>query len=273
MQIKIWGTRGVTVSPGKSTKIYGGNTTCIQVFSENGNELLVDAGTGIIRRGKEAKPAPDKRYHILFSHTHLDHISGFVFFLPIQDPESHITIYSPEGTEKNLLDIFENLFQEQYSPLRSLKNVAAKIDFQPLFESEDYIIDGFKVSTVLTDHTTKTLGYRIEADEKSFCMITDHNARPSVYNDRVLELCKDCDLLMHDAQFSDEEYTKRLSYGHSSISLAISNGISANCRNLLLFHHDPSHEDAYLEKVEAEIKGKKNDMNISIAKETSLIEV
>ena len=170
MKIKLWGTRGVNATPERNTCIFGGNTSCIQVIASNGDELLIDAGTGIIRRGKEAAPTHKQRYHILITHTHLDHVAGFVFFLPIHFPDSHITIYAPEGTEKGLMHIFESLFQEQYSPLRSMVNVSARIDFEEWKPGQIYEIDDFIISTASTYHTTNTLAYRIEVDGVSLTM-------------------------------------------------------------------------------------------------------
>jgi ribonuclease BN (tRNA processing enzyme) len=246
MKLRFWGTRGSVPSPSDDTRELGGNTACVQLVDTNGNSLLVDCGTGIIEYASRGEGADTQsEFHILISHFHWDHILGFPFFHPIHKPGTVIHFYSPFPVGELNRNI-GGLFDGTYSPLRELTNLNADVHFHQL-PPEGGPINGFEVRFAPTKHTDTCYGYRIEGSQAVVGYITDHErqADPAI-NDGLLALVQGANTLVHEAQFTAEEYAQRIGWGHSTIEDAIENAIAAKAGKLLLFHHAPYHTDDFL---------------------------
>lgn len=278
MKVKIWGTRGDVVSPGPDTVKYGGNTTCVEVIGAQGDRLILDAGIGITRLGKTLIPPPDitktNHFHLLLSHTHIDHIQGFVFFPPIFFPSSIIHIYCPQGSQHTLQEVINGLFATQYSPLENVANLPSKIHYEEL--NSDFIdIPPFKIYQIPVDHPGGCCAYKITENDRTLLFVTDHEARNNKINKNLIEKGKNIDLLIHDAQFTEEEYVvRKIGYGHSSFYRAVKNAREMAVSHLLLFSHDPNHSDAIIDRfVEKANEWANGEFIVSGAQEGKVYEI
>lgn len=246
MKLKFWGTRGGIATPSVHTEELGGNTTCLELGLDSGQTLLLDAGTGIIEYASSGIPkGHPHEFHILFTHFHWDHMQGFPFFFPIHFPDSQIYLYSPFPKEM-LFQHLSDLFDGTYSPLKNINNLNSTLHYAQLAEGGQELL-GAQIHFALTQHPEPCYAYRIEADGQSLCFVTDHEARDDARNQGLIELMRDVDLLVHDAQFTEAEYQQYYQgWGHSSIERAIQNAREAQAARLLLTHHDPVHSDDFL---------------------------
>ncbi|HXH21322.1 MAG TPA: MBL fold metallo-hydrolase [Dehalococcoidia bacterium] len=257
MKATLWGTRGSLAAPGPETVGYGGNTACVEVRSRGGATLVLDAGTGIRRLGL-ALASEEGRIDILLSHLHVDHIQGLGFFAPLFQPGRVIHIWGPPSTTMNLrMRLGRYLSPPLFPvPLRELPSDITLHDV-PL---QPFEIEGLRVCADLVCHPGSSVGYRIEEAGKALTYIPDHEpalgarvfpGRPDWISGYALAL--GADLLIHDAQYTDEEYLARIGWGHSSMTQAIQFAIAAEVRRLVGFHHDPDHSDDMLDRLCADL--------------------
>ncbi|RMH70025.1 MAG: MBL fold metallo-hydrolase [Gemmatimonadetes bacterium] len=252
MKIKVWGARGDIVAPGPETVKYGGNTTCIEVLSSTGERLILDAGIGITRLGLHLIPPKDttepKDFHILLSHSHIDHIQGFVFFPPIFSPHSVIYLYCPQGSHRTLSSVIRGLFATQYSPLEDVSNLPSKIQF--IEETSALIhIPPFEVEQIRVDHPGDCYAYLIKEGETAILFATDHEARDNEINKNLIEKGKNVNLLLHDAQLTPAEYQQKIGWGHSSYPNAVENARQMGAKKLMLISHDPDRTDNEMDQI------------------------
>ena len=262
MFVRFWGTRGSIPTPGPETTRYGGNTSCVEVQSEDGNLFIFDCGTGIRELGLSllGRSATPPRIHILIGHTHWDHIQGFPFFTPAFLPGSEINIYAPLGFQRGLEEALAGQMQYSYFPVK-LQELSSRIHYTELDEGF-FRIGNCLVETQYLNHTAPTIGYRITEGSTSVAYVTDHepcwkSPGPVLQHpgDQLhIEFIRDVDLLIHDAQYSDEEYKGRVGWGHSPIGYVRDVALAGRVRRLALFHHDPTHDDAWIEEVEHELR-------------------
>lgn len=296
MKIKFWGVRGSIACPGPDTAKYGGNTSCLQVIG--GSEIVVmDAGTGIRKLGEQLtalkKPV---RVHLLLSHTHWDHIQGFPFFSPIYFPGNELFVYGPRALEKSLEEAL--MFQMQYSyfPVRGVE-LAAKVKFTELGE-ETFSIGDLQVQSKTMNHPIRVLAYKVSQKGRSVIYTGDNEPYYDVLadrgsgtetgihrrsefidecNQRVVDFCKDVDLLVADSQYTDEEYTKKRGWGHSSIAQVLALAQESSVKTLALFHHEPTHDDEMLAAIEKDAKARakkaKRKFNVISAREGMTVDV
>lgn len=251
MQVKIWGARGSVPSPGPETVRYGGNTTCVQVTLDDGTILVLDAGTGIRGLGI-ALAAEPARVHILLTHLHLDHIQGLMFFAPAFHSDSEIVIWGPASPEATLRDRIARYISAPLSPVE-VRELPCAVSFEDCPETAWDIGSAHLRAASLT-HRGPTLGYRIEADGASLCFMPDHEPAIGASLDTDdpdwisgFDLARDATLLLHDCQYSDEEYPAHVGWGHSSLSHALTFATRTEVERLMLFHHDPMHSDDFLD--------------------------
>ncbi|MBN2378656.1 MBL fold metallo-hydrolase [candidate division WOR-3 bacterium] len=242
MRVKFWGTRGSVPVPGPTTIRYGGNTTCVEVEDRNGNLLVIDAGTGIrslgndlVRRGKQGP------IHVFFTHYHWDHIQGWPFFAPTYLPKSEFIIYGRAKSAGMLREIFAYQMQYTYFPVK-FEDLPCKFEFVPVGENS-LKIGELNVQTIDLCHPGKTFGARIWEKKRVFVFMTDHEAglkdkQPHPYTDYT-EFASKADLLIHDAQFTEEELPTHKTWGHSSYQEALQLAVDADAKRLGLFHHAP----------------------------------
>ena len=283
--IRFWGTRGSIATPGPATNKYGGNTACTEVRC--GEQLLIlDAGTGIRGLGlallREFQQIPIKG-HIFVGHTHWDHIQGFPFFAPAFNSENEFTIYSLHGAEKPLHKIFRGQMDSDYFPVR-LSEMKAKLNFSEL-ESEVQLAE-IRVSFTFLNHPGLAVGFRISFAGRSLVYISDHETferlspqgpHPNPLDVEIARFAENADLLICDAQYSEEEYAQKKGWGHSTFLDALLLAAQAKVKRLAIFHHDRSHDDAFLDRIQEFCQKKIADRNDSfscfVAQEGTSIEL
>jgi phosphoribosyl 1,2-cyclic phosphodiesterase len=202
---------------------------------------------------------------ILLTHTHWDHIQGFPFFAPLFKAGNCFNVYGPDGTSRSLRDVLAGQMEHHYFPVE-LDQLAARISYQNLTEGTHYL-DGLAVRAQRMNHPSQTLGYRVEADGVCMCYLTDHEPYfEGLWRDRAepgrmeslkeegdrrhAEYMKGADVVIHEAQYTPEEYADKKSWGHSTYAYAVELAAIAGVRRLFLTHHDPSHDDAFLAGIE-----------------------
>ena len=280
MLVKFYGTRGSVPVCSSDFQEFGGNTTCLQIRDKDSNNIaIIDAGTGIRELGKNLIESGHKQEEIFvaFTHFHWDHIQGFPFFEPAFNKKQKINILAL-GWGKHitcLKDIFETQMQKEFFPIQ-LEKMGAKFKFMLLEETKKVFRTKTKkpkpvvVKTNKHKHPGGAYGYRIEHDGKVLVFCTDIEHGKSL-DKKVIDFAKNADLLIHDAQFTDEELKKKRGWGHSSFSQAMEVAERANVKMLALTHHDPDHDDAFLKKMEKQCQ--KRFKNCFLAREKMEIEM
>jgi phosphoribosyl 1,2-cyclic phosphodiesterase len=256
VKVRIWGARGSVPAPGPETMRYGGNTSCVQVTLDDGSTLILDAGTGIRTLGL-ALSKIDGPVNILLTHLHLDHIQGLVFFAPMFRPESEIVVWGPSAPDAPLRDRIARYISAPLMPVE-----VRELPCQPSFreaETTEWSIGSAGIRAASVTHRGPTLGYRVTEGDTSLCYIPDHEPGLGTPLDTLedewvsgLDLARGADLLLHDAQYTDEEYPRHLGWGHSSTADALTFARRAGAKRMLAFHHDPMHSDGFLDVLSGE---------------------
>lgn len=249
MKIRFWGVRGSFVAAGEEFVRYGGNTACVEI-TEGDRRLILDLGSGAIPLGKQllASGAEKKKLIVLLSHTHIDHIQGFPFFAPIFSPKAQIEIYGPRGAGKKIDHVLDESLNPDYSPLFSLKNLAARIEFHSLGE-ESFSIQDFKVTAAALPHgRIESYGFRVSGRTGTVAYLTDVGYPGGKPVEAAIELCRDADLLIHDTTFGPEDWRAHEKWGHASWEHALALAEEAGVKKLALFHHAPDRTDDEVDK-------------------------
>jgi phosphoribosyl 1,2-cyclic phosphodiesterase len=268
VRVRFWGTRGTRPTPGKRTLRYGGNTTCVEVRSSKDELLILDSGSGIAELGARLAANGPLRAHLLITHTHWDHIQGFPFFTPAFHPDTHLKVVGPAGSIKPLQAAFADQMDPAYFPLR-LDEIPANVEFIERRADESFEVAGMKVTPHPLHHPIPTFGYRIDEDGTSFVFATDNELAMSgrdelgsadamlseLVIEQLVEWCDSADLLVHDAQYSVDEYRTRVGWGHSTFEEALVLAERARVQQLAFFHHEPLHSDADIDALVEEALG------------------
>jgi phosphoribosyl 1,2-cyclic phosphodiesterase len=230
---------------------YGGNTSCIEIRTDTNQILIFDGGTGLRLLGNELqREFADKPIsaHIFFSHFHLDHIQGVPFFRPLYQPRNHFTFYFAGRRSANLvMDALAGMMANPYFPV-NMSRLPCSRDFVDLVQGTFTVADT-RIQVLPLNHPQGCVGYRIMQNGKviSYCTDVEHGVDWSDRN--ILTLAKNADFFIVDAQYTPEELPEHAGWGHSSWEQAIRSGIDAGVKRIALYHHDPYHEDADLEKI------------------------
>ncbi len=259
MRIKFWGTRGTRPTPGRRTLRYGGNTTCIEVRDQHDNLLIIDSGSGIAELGSVLGATEPLQAHLLITHTHLDHIQGFPYFPQAHIPGTRLTIVGPAGSAKSLQAAFADQMDPAYFPVR-LDHMPAELEFIERNPGETFEVGALRITPHLLMHPIPTFGYRIDEGSTRFAFATDNEIAffTSEANGSVKELadwCRNADLLVHDAQYSREEYKTHAGFGHSTFEESLMLAEQAGAQRLAFFHHDPAHSDSDIDALIEEALG------------------
>ena len=275
MRIGIWGSRGSIASAGPDTVRYGGNTSCIEVAAEGEPTIILDAGTGIRRLGA-ALGEPPAPIHILLSHLHLDHIQGLGFFGPLFRPECEIHVWGPPSTTADLRTRLTAYLSPPLFPVR-IPDLRSRVEFHDAPRGA-WQIGRLRVRAASVLHPGPTLGYRIEdSGSRSVVYIPDHE--PALGGSDAPRwtsghgLAAGADLLLHDAQYTDDEYAARVGWGHSSVRQTLAFAKRAGAGHLVLFHHDPAHDDEWLDRLVADAASASDGLSVSAAREGDTYEV
>jgi len=257
MLVRFWGTRGSIPTPGHRTSIYGGNTSCVEVRAADGTTVVLDCGTGVRVLGLDMlRRTVPHRIYLLIGHTHWDHIQGFPFFTPAFLPGTELNIYGSAAFQRSLEDSLSGQMQYSYFPVK-LHELASRLHYTEL-EEGFFRIGNVLVETQYLNHTAPTIAYRLTADGATVVYVTDHepfwNSSGPVFHhpgdQRHVEFLRGADLVIHDAQYTAEEYRTKRGWGHSPADYATDIAIAAGVARLALFHHEPTHDDHAIKRIE-----------------------
>jgi phosphoribosyl 1,2-cyclic phosphodiesterase len=253
MRVTFWGTRGSLATPDPEMVRFGGNTSCVEVRASSGTVLILDAGTGIRRLGRSLEPVP-RRMDILLTHLHMDHIQGLGFFGPLFQPGIEVHIWGPGSVEQSLEQRLARYLSPPLFPVH-LRAVPSQLHLHELSE-EKMDIGSFQVTLEYVCHPNPTVGYRISDGDSIVTYLPDHEPAlgmsviPSMPEwTSGYPLAAGADLLIHDAQYNDEEYPEHVGWGHSSMTQACDFAELCGVRMLAPFHHDPSHSDRDIDRM------------------------
>lgn len=246
MKIRFWGTRGSIPAPGSNTSRYGGNTTCLEVKSGK-TRLIFDAGTGIRQLGyllkNESLPI-----RIIFTHFHWDHIQGLPFFIPIYIPDKPVEFYAYPPFYHGLKEMMVNQLKKEYFPAE-YQTLPSLMKFFKL-KKKNNIMEPFQISLIENNHPGGAIGYRISSGKKGLVFLTDNELKPpetkTDWSDFV-RFSKGADVLVHDAQYNDQELKEKPGWGHSSYAQVCQLALEAEVKQLIFTHHEPLHSDDYID--------------------------
>lgn len=253
MKVTFWGTRGSLATPSRETVRYGGNTSCVSVEGNEGTVIVLDAGTGIRSLG-QSMPPDIRRVDILLTHLHMDHIQGLPFFAPLRRKGVEIHLWGPASTTLSLNARLQKYLSPPLFPV-SVRELSADLHFHEL-PSHPVDIGEFSIRAQLIIHPNPTIGYRIQCANAVITYLPDHEPALGSWAfpmDREwtsgYALAEGSDLLIHDAQYTDEEYQNRIGFGHSSIRHAFQFAALTDVRRFAPFHYDPTHGDDELDRM------------------------
>ena len=267
-RLKFWGTRGSISVPGRGSLRYGGNTTCIEVRAD-GEIIVLDAGSGIRSLGialeKEFHSQPIK-LSLLITHAHWDHIQGLPFFAPAYGKKNEIRVRGYDGVDMSFGKIMDEPMKAPFFPI-AMRELSARIDIKKLTEME-FFFGKVQVRARFVNHPGVCAGYRLFTSAGSIAFLPDHEPYQFLHSARTSDMSPDeakktaekeriglvdflhaSDILILDAQYTDAEYESHVGWGHGSVSSAVSLALDSKVRKLLLFHHDPSHDDTMLDAI------------------------
>ncbi|MBU1298491.1 MAG: MBL fold metallo-hydrolase [Bacteroidetes bacterium] len=270
MKIIFWGTRGSIPTPGETTVKYGGNTPCVELRFDDDNFIILDAGTGIRNLGEKIiESGSSINTYVLISHPHWDHIQGFPFFKPAFISGNEITIVCAEFDGISLPQMISDQMNKAYFPIQ-LNELKANINFKSVRE-EEFDVFGANVKTLFLNHPLFAIGYRITYRNKSITYISDNepfdryvaqtikNVHTEIIkkyleyknepNQHLFDFVMGSDILIYDSTYTPEEYIDRVGWGHSHYLFSLKVAAEGNVKNLVLFHHDPSHNDAKIDEI------------------------
>ncbi len=254
ISLKFWGVRGSIACAAPRYVGFGGNTSCVEVHA-GGHRLILDAGTGIRELGHVLEQDGTRDIILLLTHTHWDHINGFPFFLPVFHEGRSVRVHAGHLADSGgVRSVFEGQMMQPMFPV-PLDALRAGLTFED-FRSGDALdlLPGVSVRTAPLRHPNGATGYRLDAGGKSLCYITDTEHVPGEPDENVLGLIEGADLVIYDSTYTDEEFPEKVGWGHSTWQEGIRLCRAAGVKQLAIFHHDPDHDDTFMEGVERDAK-------------------
>ena len=276
MNVLLRGVRGSLPSPRPETARYGGNTSCVEVRAVPGCITVLDAGTGI--RAVDGRASELRRIDVLLSHLHMDHILGLGFFRPLYQPGLEVHLWGPPSATQSLHARLTRYLSPPLFPVR-LRDLPCRLELHDAPRGP-FELPGLEVTADLVCHPGPTLGYRLEGEGGGvLAYLSDHE--PALGTGAVsgptewvsgYDLARGADVLIHDAQYTDDEYPAHVGWGHSSVTHAIAFAELAGVGCLVPFHHDPDHEDLALDAIYASA-GRGRSLEVAPAREGTEIVV
>jgi len=244
LRLRFWGVRGSTPTPQVENLTFGGNTSCVEIRTADDHSIILDAGSGIRNLGqtllKEAAGNPIN-IKLFLTHFHWDHIQGIPFFIPLFEARNRVSFFSG-SSGLPLREAIEGQMAKPYFPI-NLDQVAAARDFHQIADGDGFGIAGVTVRPFPLHHPQGASGYRIESDGAVIVYATDYEPGDARLDDVLLENADGADILICDAQYTPETYEAHRGWGHGTWENAVHVAKKARVKKLLLFHHDPTHDD------------------------------
>lgn len=257
LNISFYGVRGSTPCSCSSTREIGGNTACVVIEPEGEPPIVLDLGTGLRYYGEELEAKGVSAFvgTALLTHLHWDHVQGIPFFKPLLDPQSNLRLIGPPQAGSTLAEEVGSFVKPPLFPVH-LDVLPGCVEFVESDTPQSIEAGSCTITAAAVPHCGATNGYRIQNSIGSVAYISDHQQPPDgsfAVADEVVELCRDVDVLIHDAQYSAEEFAGRIDWGHSTPEYALEVARASGAKRLVLFHHDPSHSDEWVRRTEADI--------------------
>lgn len=250
VEVTFWGVRGSFPCATLHHMKYGGNTSCV-TFETANTTIVLDAGTGLFMLGKSLLKRGVKTATLLLSHSHTDHIIGFPFFAPAWVGTFGLTIMAGHLTDNGgVKEIFETAMRDPVFPVK-LGDMGGATKFTDFHVGETFKIgDDVTVKTAPLNHPNGATAYRLEAEGKSLCYVTDTEHVPGQPDQKVVDLIKGADLVVYDSTYTDDEFPKKIGWGHSTWQEGIRLCKAGGVKRLAIFHHDPDHTDEFMDRVD-----------------------
>jgi phosphoribosyl 1,2-cyclic phosphodiesterase len=263
VRLTFYGVRGSTPSHCEANRRYGGNTAAVLLEEPDEEPLLFDLGTGLRPYGASCPMDGSFAATAFVTHIHWDHVQGLPFFPPIHVPGSRLDVYGPEQEDGPLGAVFGELMRPPFFPIRS-NQLGGTVRFQGVTD-DTLSIGSRKVTVRPVPHKGPTVGYRVDG-ARTVTYISDHQAPPALDTvaDSVLELADGADVLIHDAQYTPEEFAKKRDWGHCTLDYALLVARTAHARRLVLFHHDPWHTDADIDRLAGELQARAEGSGVEV---------
>lgn len=289
MEITFWGVRGSYPVPGPATVRYGGQTSCVEVRTKGGQGVIIDAGTGLRALGQKLsreRVSGSRRYSILLSHVHWDHIQGLPFFEPAYVPDTVIDVYALLTAADELQQVIGGITRHEFFPI-PLEAVPADFQFHEVEPGVPIALDGLHVMPMALNHPFGAVGYRIDADGTSVAYVSDTapftevlhkqhflpGLEPLTDDDRaalehmraeLVSALRGCDTVIYDTHYVPDEYARFPHYGHSTPDHAIELLAGNDVRRLILYHHAPSHDDDQMDRIAADYKARGAEVGLDV---------
>ena len=267
MKVKFWGVRGSIACPGPKTVRYGGNTTCIEIRTDNNELIILDAGTGIFQLSQVLLAELPVTANVLITHSHWDHIQGLPLFIPNFIPGNTLRLHGgfDPVSGKGIEQVMAVQLQYSFFPVREAE-MKARIEYVTLMPNETVQVGSAKVTPCLLNHPVIDFGYRVECDGKSVFFTGDHEPPYNIYqpgeegfdeyqvfvdekSQSILEAIRDVDVFIADSSYTDAEYASKKGWGHGTFSTSMATANAAGAKVLFCTHHEPTRNDDALEAV------------------------
>jgi len=251
MIVRCWGARGSIPVSGSAYLRYGGDTTALEIRSRDNDIILVDAGSGIRRLGNQLMTETSSRYAMIFTHAHWDHLMGFPFFKPLYLSRTEVDLYGCSYTGDSLGQMISRVMEAPHFPV-AFRDIKGRIAFHEICR-HSFSIGPVTITPIPLSHPNQGLGFRFEEGGRRFVFLTDnelsHGHPGALSFEAYREFSRGADLLIHDAEFTEEEYEKTRTWGHSTYQDALRLALAAGVRSLGLFHHNQDRTDSALDGI------------------------
>ena len=266
MVIKCWGARGSIAVSGIEYQKYGGDTTCLEIRNDHGDLIIVDAGTGIRALGNVLVGEPRREFNLIFTHAHWDHLLGFPFFKPIYIGGTTMNLFGCPFAQQSVKDLISKTMSPPYFPVQ-WKDLSADFHYEGLCD-RSFRVHSIEVVPILLNHPNQGMGYKFTENGKSFVFLTDNellHAHPGGlrFSDYA-DFCAGVDLLIHDAEFTEDEYQSTKGWGHSAYTHALRLAVESNAKRFGLFHHNQDHSDDVIDGIIHDCHRKRDQWKSSV---------
>jgi phosphoribosyl 1,2-cyclic phosphodiesterase len=254
LAVKFWGVRGSIACPSPEHVVYGGNTSCLEVYAGD-HRIVLDAGTGIRNLGQDFIRDGVHKGVMMLTHSHWDHINGFPFFGPAFMPNNQFTIFAGHlSTAGGIENVLASQMANPTFPV-PLEALQANLSFEDFQAGESWKMDGgVQIKTAPLNHPNGATAYRIEHDGRALCYVTHTEHVVGKPDENILQLIEGADLVIYDSTYTDEEFPSKIGWGHSTWQEGVRLCKTANVGQFAIFHHDPDHNDDIMHQLEADAR-------------------